>query len=95
MRDRSAVARGARVVFVDADAFPEGTKVTGLYKVEGGKVTVRVTLTEDKKEAQRFTVEGKPDGILYDVKTDVKVTAILLGLYTKVCTRVTGRVTHS
>lgn len=30
-------------------------------------------------------------GFLYDVKSDIKVTSVLLGLYTKVCTKVTGR----
>jgi len=32
------------------------------------------------------------DAILYDVKCDMKVNSVLLGLYTKVCTKVTGRV---
>lgn len=32
------------------------------------------------------------DGIMYDVRADVKVDAYLIGLYTKVCTVVTGRV---
>lgn len=33
-----------------------------------------------------------PDGVLYDVRADQKVTSILLGLYTKTCTVVSGRV---
>ena len=32
------------------------------------------------------------DAILYDVKCDIKVNSVLLGLYTKVCTKVTGKV---
>ncbi|HBL16465.1 MAG: hypothetical protein A2X36_01105 [Elusimicrobia bacterium GWA2_69_24] len=36
-------------------------------------------------------LEGKPGLILYDVKSDIKVTAIGLGLYTEVCTIVTGK----
>jgi hypothetical protein len=35
---------------------------------------------------------GTRDGILYDVKADVKVDAYLLGIYAKWCTVVTGRV---
>ena len=34
---------------------------------------------------------GARAGFLYDVKSDIKVTSVLLGLYTKVCTKVTGR----
>ncbi len=34
------------------------------------------------------------DGVLYDVKCDVKVRLFLLGLYTKVCTLVSGKVGH-
>jgi len=33
-----------------------------------------------------------PQSILYDVKTDVKVDSYVLGLYTRTCTIVTGRV---
>jgi hypothetical protein len=32
------------------------------------------------------------DGILYDVRSDMKANAYLLGLYTKVCTVLTGKV---
>ena len=32
------------------------------------------------------------DGILYDVKADMKVNSYVIGLYTKVCTYVTGKV---
>ncbi len=35
---------------------------------------------------------GAREGILYDVRADVKVNAYLLGIYAKVCTIVTGRV---
>ncbi|MBI5240405.1 MAG: hypothetical protein HY926_08020 [Elusimicrobia bacterium] len=35
---------------------------------------------------------GPRDGILYDVKCDIKVNSVLVGLYSKVCTKVTGRV---
>src|SRR3990167_5041927 len=35
---------------------------------------------------------GARDGILYDVRADVKVDAYLLGLYAKWCTVLTGKV---
>ena|SRR6185312_2672835 len=34
---------------------------------------------------------GDKDGIMYDVRSDVKVHAYVLGLYTKVCTILTGK----
>lgn len=36
-------------------------------------------------------MEGQ-EGVLYDVKTDIKVRSFLVGLYTRVCTVVTGKV---
>ena len=35
---------------------------------------------------------GTREGILYDVRADIKVDAYLLGIYAKWCTVVTGRV---
>lgn len=35
-----------------------------------------------------------PDSLLYDVKADTRAKSILLGLYTRVCTVVTGKVAH-
>jgi|CXWL01.1.fsa_nt_gi hypothetical protein len=35
---------------------------------------------------------GTRDGILYDVRADIKVNAYLLGIYTKVCTMLSGKV---
>jgi len=32
------------------------------------------------------------DAVLYDVQSDVKVTSVLFGMYSRVCTVVTGRV---
>lgn len=40
--------------------------------------------------AVRDAVKEK-DGILYDVRADVKVNAYVLGIYTQVCTMVSGR----
>ncbi len=33
----------------------------------------------------------RPDAFLYDVKSDIKTTSVLFGLYTRICTTVTGR----
>jgi hypothetical protein len=35
---------------------------------------------------------GTKDGIMYDVRVDVKVNAYALGLYTRVCTLLSGKV---
>jgi hypothetical protein len=35
---------------------------------------------------------GTRDGILYDVRSDLKVNAYVLGLYTKTCTVLSGKV---
>jgi hypothetical protein len=41
--------------------------------------------------ATQKALEGEPDSLLYDVKADVRAFSIL-GLYTKVCTIVTGKI---
>jgi hypothetical protein len=35
-----------------------------------------------------------PNSLLYDVKADTKAKSVLIGLYTSVCTVVTGKVAH-
>ena len=42
--------------------------------------------------AVQKALDPYPKSTLYDVKTDVKVDSYVLGLYTKSCTIVTGRV---
>ena len=64
LREAAAVARGAKLVFVDTEEFPGALQVSGRYKQDGDKVTVNVTLYEGEQERARFTVEGaagKPD----------------------------------
>lgn len=41
--------------------------------------------------AVQQALEKEPNGILYDVKSDIQLTSIL-GLYTRTCTIVTGKV---
>lgn len=43
------------------------------------------------QKASEDALKGK-EGVLYDVKTDMKVTSVLLGLYTETCTHLTARV---
>jgi TRL (tRNA-associated locus)-like protein len=43
--------------------------------------------------AVRKALESYPKSTYYDVKMDVKVQSYVLGLYTKSCTIVTGKVT--
>lgn len=42
--------------------------------------------------AVRAALKDQPDGLLYDVRSDMKVNSYLIGLYSKTCTVVTGRV---
>jgi TRL-like protein family len=42
--------------------------------------------------AVQKALEPYPKATLYDVKTDVKVESYVIGLYTRTCTIVTGRV---
>ncbi len=37
----------------------------------------------------------RSDAFLYDVKSDIKTTSVLFGLYTRICTTVTGRLSGS
>ena len=75
LREASAVARGAQLVFVDAEDFPGAVQAAGRYKVDGGKVTVSVTLFEGDKEIAAFTTEGeeaKPDELAAQVAAEVE-----------------------
>lgn len=42
--------------------------------------------------ATQKALAGRSEAILYDVKTDIHVRSVLLGLYTEVCTTVMGKV---
>jgi hypothetical protein len=42
--------------------------------------------------AARHALDGHPDATLYDVKADQRATSFLVGLYSKVCTVLTGKV---
>jgi WD40 repeat protein/Flp pilus assembly protein TadD len=63
LREASAAARGAKLVFVDAEDFPGALQAAGRYKAEGDRVTVSVTLFEGEKEAASFTIEGTAENL--------------------------------
>ena len=42
--------------------------------------------------AVKAALKDQPEGLLYDVRSDMKVNSYLIGLYSKTCTVVTGRV---
>ncbi len=44
--------------------------------------------------ATHRALKNDPQGVLYDVKADLKVTSYVLGLWTRACTIVTGRAGH-
>lgn len=85
------VPRGYRSATpADVKAAPDDPTVTGtscshsvLWLVAWGDTSYNSAL----KDAL-----GARDGILYDVRSDVKVNAYVLGLYTKACTVLTGKV---
>lgn len=45
-------------------------------------------------KATSGAMKNDPQGVLYDVKSDIRVTSYLLGIYTRVCTIVFGRAGH-
>lgn len=76
----------------EVKAAPEDPVATGkscqrsaLYLVAWGDSSYASAVADALKGAGR-------DGILYDVKADLKVNSYVIGLYTKVCTIVTGKV---
>lgn len=75
----------------DVKAAPEDPVVTGrscntalLYLVAWGDAGYA--------RAVQDALKAHPDGLLYDVRSDVKMNSYLLGLYSRSCTVVTGRV---
>ena len=42
--------------------------------------------------AVKAALKDQPEGLLYDVRSDVKVNSYVVGLYSRSCTVVTGRV---
>ncbi len=77
----------------DIKVTPNDTLVTGeacnrsvLFLVAWGDASYATAVAN--------AMESKVDATLYDVKADVKATAFLLGLYSKICTVVTGKLSR-
>jgi len=82
LRQASSAARGARLVFVDADEFPGGVEVSGRYKIDGDKVTVSVSLFQGGRELPPFSVEGaagKPDELAEKIAAEVEKALAVIG----------------
>jgi WD40 repeat protein len=67
LREASASGRSAKLVFVEAEEFPEAYGLTGRYRLVGETVTVTLTLFHGADEVARFKVEGS--------KTDLNALA--------------------
>ena len=80
---RSATPGDVKASPNDPTVSGEGCYETVLYLVSWGDSSYAA--------ATRHAQAGDPTAILYDVKADTKVTSYVLGLYTKICTVVTGR----
>ncbi|MGH7264296.1 MAG: TRL domain-containing protein [Candidatus Rokuibacteriota bacterium] len=80
---RSATPGDVRAGPTDPTVSGQGCYKTVLYLVSWGDASYA--------EAARRAVGADAARILYDVKADTRVTSILLGAYTEICTIVTGR----
>jgi hypothetical protein len=74
----------------DVKTSPEDPSVTG--QSCSRSVLWLVAWGDESYDAALKNALGSRDGILYDVRSDMKVSAYVLGLYTKVCTVLSGKV---
>ena len=44
--------------------------------------------------AVKDALKDEPSAVLYDVKTDIKGQSVLLGVYSRVCTLVSGKIAY-
>lgn len=84
---RSAAPSEVKAAPADETASGEACNYSLLYLVAWGDGGYAA--------ATRKALSGRPDGILYDVRSDIKVTSLVVGLYTRVCTKVTGKVARA
>ncbi|MDX6768595.1 MAG: TRL domain-containing protein [Elusimicrobiota bacterium] len=85
---RSAAPSEVKGAPDDPAASGRSCQRSALYLVAWGDSSYASAVADALKGAGR-------DGILYDVKADMKVNSYLVGLYTKVCTVVSGKVAKS
>ena len=85
------VPRGYRTASPsEVKAAPDDPTVTG--KACNRSVLYMVAWGDGSYAAAVRDALGTRDGIMYDVRADTKVDAYVVGLYTKVCTVISGRV---
>lgn len=58
LREASASGRSAKLVFVEAEEFPDAYGLTGRYRLAGENVTVTLNLFRGAEEVASFKVEG-------------------------------------
>jgi hypothetical protein len=80
---RSATPADVTARPTDPTVSGQGCYKTVLYLVSWGDAGYA--------EAARRAAGGDATAVLYDVKADTRVTSILLGAYTEICTILTGR----
>lgn len=79
-------------------ATPADVKASASDAVVSGRACTRAVLflvawgDSGYAAAARAALMDHPDGLLYDMKSDLKVNSYLLGIYSQSCTIVTGRV---
>ncbi len=85
------VPRGYRTATpAEVKATPEDPTVTG--RACNRSALFLVAWGDGSYAAAVKDALGARDGILYDVRADIKVNAYVLGVYTQACTMVSGRV---
>lgn len=85
------VPRGYRTASPsEVKAAPDDPTVTG--RACNRSVLYMVAWGDGSYAAAVKDALGARDGIMYDVRADTKVDAYAIGLYTKVCTVISGRV---
>ncbi len=77
----------------DVQPTPHATLVTGeacnrsvLFLIAWGDASYATAVAN--------AMESKGDATIYDVKADIKATTLLLGLYSKICTVITGKLSQ-
>jgi hypothetical protein len=83
---RSATPSDVKATPSDESVVGEACYQSLLYLVAWGDASYAA--------AARNALGGHTDATLYDVKADQKATSFLVGLYSKVCTVLTGKVGH-
>ncbi len=83
---RSATPIDVKAAASDPIVSGQGCTYVALWLVSWGNSGYAIATEKALKQ--------NPQGVLYDVKSDLKVTSYLLGLWTKTCTIVTGRSGH-